>query len=113
MTAPWPNNPDCYVTAAQIAAKLGYRTMKAFYAARGALADRGFPEPALPRRWRASQIERWEAWNAQRASAGLPLTPANDALALPPPGPASPASPSLSPAAQRIAELRRAARIAS
>jgi hypothetical protein len=109
----WPDNSDSYVTAAQIAARLGYRTMKAFYAARPALDLRGFPAPALPRRWRASQVERWEAWNADRASAGATFTPANDAprpARMPAPSPVPPTS---QPALQRLAEIRRAAGLAN
>lgn len=111
MDRSWPTHPDTYVTAAQIAAKLGYRTMKAFYAARPALDARGFPQPALPRRWRASQVERWEQWNADNASAGVAFKPANDAprarAAAPSPTPIS------QPAMQRLAEIRRAAGLAN
>lgn len=98
----WPTDPNTYVDARQVAARLGYRTLKTFYGARAKLA--GFPEPALPRRWRASQIERWETWNAARASA-----PADAANENTPVTPKPPASIDSSPAHQRLAEIRRAA----
>lgn len=112
MDRSWPDNSDAYVTAAQIAAKLGYRTMKAFYAARPALDARGFPQPALPRRWRASQVERWEQWNADNASAGVVFQPANDVARAKPPAPSS-VAPQSQPALQRLAEIRRAAGLAN
>jgi len=98
----WPTDSNTYVTAAQVAARLGYRSIKTFYNARPNLP--GFPSPALPRRWRASQIERWETWNAARAS--TPAIAANENTpALTPAIETSPTSPAL----QRLAEIRRAA----
>ncbi len=103
---PWPATCDVYVDAAQVAARLGYQSVKTFHNARapeGWLWRRGFPTPALPRRWRASQIERWEAWNAD----GLPLQPpANDRAPAPrQAAQQASADASLSPARQRLAEI--------
>lgn len=101
----WPADPDTYVSAAQVAAKLGYVSMKTFHNARargGFLHERGFPSPALPGRWRAREILRWEDWNAERAACP---PPANDI------GPASSPAPTIriSPAELRLREIRRAA----
>jgi len=50
--------------------------MKAFYAHKKWREDHGFPPQILPRRWRASQIERWEA--ARMAGQETTPPPAND-----------------------------------
>lgn len=107
----WPQDPDAYVSAAQVAEKLGYRSIKTFYnARRGELARKGFPNPCRGRLWRASQILRWETWNADMASAGQVI--ANDHTPAPPV--AKPAPNALpSPAEQRLAQIRRAAGLAS
>lgn len=101
MITEWPDNSAAYVRAAQVAKRLGYATVKAFSNARPTLAALGFPAHALPGRWRASQIERWESWNADRASHP---TAANDA---PSPAPHR-HTVSPSPARQRLDEIQRA-----
>lgn len=56
----WPEDPRTYVTAAQVARKLGYASLRAFYRDKAWLEARGFPPQPLKRRWRAGQIEAWE-----------------------------------------------------
>jgi len=55
----WPADPDAWVRSDQVAARLGYRTTKSFLNQRRTLADMDFPEPILPRRWRAGQVDAW------------------------------------------------------
>lgn len=60
MANEWPEDKHKYVTAAQVAAYLGYPSLKAFYRDKAWRAARGFPAQPMKRRWRAWQIEAWE-----------------------------------------------------
>lgn len=110
----WPADPECYVTARQVAAKLGYGSVKTFYNARHReLAAKNFPAPSIGRRWKASVIERWEAMNDHAALTGQhPAAPANDTH----PAPTSPrqrpvSQPAYNPARERLAAIQRAANL--
>lgn len=80
--APWPDDPATFVTARQVAVRLGHvdqagrPDMASFYRAKRWREAHGFPAQPLPRRWRARAID---AWLAQReAGAHAPTPPAND-----------------------------------
>lgn len=76
MPTPWPSDPHKYVTAAQVAAYLGYRDLRAFHRDKPWRDANGFPPQPLKRRWRASQILAWED---ARMRGALPLpAPANE-----------------------------------
>lgn len=76
MSTDWPEDKRRFVTAAQVAAWLGYPTTRAFYRDRAWRDANGFPPQALKRRWRAGQIEAWEE---ARLRGLLPLPqPANE-----------------------------------
>ncbi|MEM8615462.1 MAG: hypothetical protein AAGF20_00855 [Pseudomonadota bacterium] len=78
----WPTDPLALVTAAEVAARLRYKTVGTFYSARRTLREQGFPEPACGRHWTASQISDWLAHRAAAQalnSASSGLCAANDA----------------------------------
>lgn len=72
----WPDDPDCFVTSAQVADYLGYPDVRAFHRAKPWRDAHGFPPQPLPRRWRARQILDWEA--RRKAGTPQPPPPAND-----------------------------------
>jgi len=72
----WPDRPETFVSAPQVAAYLGYNSLTAFYRDKPWRDKHGFPPQPMKRRWRAGQIETWLA--ARERGHTLKVYAAND-----------------------------------